>query len=116
MICDLAETYHIYDYRQLSPSKIAVFSFGLPDNARIRAKLSNQMVSLDTLLLAGINDSLATLVWMKTKDGQKGINRPASISAKLSGTDKQEKKEIVFESGEDFERLRRELLGSGGEN
>ena len=32
LICDLAETYRIYDYRQLPAYQVAVFSFGLRDD------------------------------------------------------------------------------------
>lgn len=78
-------------------------------------KLSNQLVPLETLVLAAINDHLATLVWMKTKDGQKGRNRPTSISSKFSTATKQERKEVVFTSGEEFEQTRLQLLSAGGE-
>ena len=74
LICDLAETYKIYDYKQLPVSKVAVFSCGLRDESRIKQKLSGQNIPLNTLLLAGINDNLRLLVWAKTKDGQKGKN------------------------------------------
>ena len=90
LICDLAETYHIYDYRRLSPFKIAVFSFGLKDDSRIKMKLSGQKIPLNILLLAGVNDRLSTLVWAKTKDGQKGKNPPESIVDLLT-KEKQEK-------------------------
>ena len=35
LICDLAETYQIYDYRRLPVQTVAVFSLGLRDNSRI---------------------------------------------------------------------------------
>src|SRR5690625_7167767 len=79
LICDLAETYQIYDYRQLPPLRVAVFSYGLRSDSRIKMKLSGQSVSIDTLLLAGISDRLSTLVWFQTEDGQKGKNRPIPI-------------------------------------
>ncbi|HJB24217.1 MAG TPA: DUF5361 domain-containing protein [Candidatus Jeotgalibaca pullicola] len=109
LICDLAETYHIYDYRRLSPFKIAVFSFGLKDDSRIKMKLSGQKIPLNILLLAGVNDRLSTLVWAKTKDGQKGKNPPESIVDLLT-KEKQEKNNIAFINGEDFETKRKEIL------
>lgn len=113
LICDLAETYHIYDYRQLPVSTVAVFSCGLKQDSRIHMKLNNQQVPLDTLLLASISDKLGLLIWFKTKDGQKGVNRPASISESLTNSTKQEKSEIVFNSGEEFERVRQRLIEGG---
>lgn len=109
LICDLAETYRIYDYRQLPADKVAVFSVGLRENSRIKLKLSNQSVSVDLLVQAGILDSLRFLAWAKTEDGQKGRNRPESIVGMLTGQEKV-KEELGFESGEEFELARNELL------
>lgn len=115
LICDLAETYRIYDYRQLPAYQVAVFSVGLREDSRIKQAMSGNQASLDTLLSAAILDRLTTLVWFKTSDGQKGRNRPESIAAKLTGSTKEEEREImVFDSGEDFEKMRRKLLGKNG--
>ena len=118
LICDLAETYQIYDYKQLPPSAVAVFSCGLRDSSRIKMKLSDQQVPLNTLLLAGVNDKLNYLLWTKTKDGQKGRNAPTSILDSLIKQPQKEKKEIVFNSGEDFEEMKQKLISGvvlGGE-
>ena len=114
LICDLAETYNIYDYEQLPPSKVAVFACGLRNDSRIKMKTSGQSVPIDTLLLAGISDRLSALVWFKTEDGQKGKNRPAMLVDFLTGKAK-EKDVIAFNSGEDFEVARNELIMLGGE-
>ena len=112
LICDLAETYQIYDYRQLPPTKVAVFCYGLRDDSRIKMKASEQLVSIDTLLLAGISDRLSTLIWFQTKDGQKGKNRPQPITDMLTVKKKKKDDEVVtFNSGEDFENLRSSLIG-----
>ena len=117
LICDLAETYQIYDYRQLPPKMVAVFSYGLKDDSRIKMKLSSQTVPSDTLLLASMVDKLNTLVWFKTKDGQKGKNMPPSIVSLLTGNEKSDvnKDMVVFNSGEDFINRRKMLLQTGGE-
>lgn len=116
LICDLAETYRIYDYRQLPPLKVAVFAFGLSDYSRIKMKASGQIVSLDTLLLAGISDKLSTLVWFQTEDGQKGKNRPTMITDLLTKKESERNEDVlVFSSGEDFIKVRDQLIGVGGE-
>lgn len=115
LICDLAETYQIYDYKQLPPTKAAVFSCGLREDSRIKMKLTDQVVSLETTLLAGINDRLSVLVWSKTKDGQSGRNKPTFILDSLSGKPQVEKNEIIFNSSEDFEEARKALLYEGGD-
>ncbi|HJG23407.1 hypothetical protein F6X86_13560 [Enterococcus durans] len=112
LICDLAETYQIYDYKQLPLSKVAVFSCGLREDSRIKMKMSNQTVSFETLLLAGISDKLSVLLWTKTKDAEKGKNLPKMIMDGLLPY----KKEMstadtsIFDSSEDFERRRNELI------
>lgn len=110
LICDLAETYHIYDYRRLPPLMVAVFSLGLRDSSRIKMKLSGQTVPLETMLLAGIYDRLSILVWFQTKDGQKGINRPTSLTSLLLKKE-QENDIVAFSSGEEFEQMRKRLIG-----
>lgn len=118
LICDLAETYQIYDYKQLPVTMVAVFSCGLRDNSRIQMELSGQTVPLDSLLLAGISDRVSFLLWSKTKDGQKGKNRPKSIVDSFTVQPQKEKNEIVFNSGKDFEEMRKRLVkgtDQGGE-
>lgn len=119
LICDLAETYQIYDYKQLPLNQVAVFAYGLPDNSRIKQIMSDQIVPLETTLLASIVDRLSLSLWLQTKDGQKGVNRPASIAEMLTKNNKEKSDErdyLVFESGEDFENYRKALLAkTGGE-
>ena len=110
LVCDLAETYQIYDYKQLPPTKVAVFSLGLRENSRIKMKLSGQTVPFDIMLLAAIADRLSTLVWFQTKDGQKGRNRPQMLTNLLTNT-KQENDVEAFHSGEEFEKARKRLGG-----
>ena len=114
LICDLAETYQIYDYRQLPLTKVAVFSCGLREDSRIKMKMSNQSAPLNTVLLAGMSDQLSIMNWKNSKDGQKGTSRPTSILEILFSKNKP-KEMSVFESGEDFEKTRQKLLNQGGE-
>lgn len=116
LVCDLAETYQIYDYKQLPPTRVAVFAFGLRDNSRIKMNLSGHIVPIDTLLLAGISDRLSTLVWFQTEDGQEGKNRPKPLVELLTGKQSENDDDvIVFDSGEDFLKIRNQLIGDGGE-
>lgn len=107
LICDLAETYQIYDYRQLPPSTVAIFSIGLRDDSRIKMKLSGAKVSPNILLLSGIIDRLNLLLWSKTKDGAKGVNKPKSILEHLYKT---ESEVSAFTSGKEFEKERQKLI------
>lgn len=112
LICDLAETYHIYDYKSLPALKVATFSVGLRDNSRIKLKMNHIRHPLDTLLLASIADRLSLIVWMKTKDGERGVNRPQSFMAKLLG--ESEKKDVIaFDSPADFDEQWKKLTKGG---
>mgnify|MGYP000064376490 CR=1 FL=1 len=109
LICDLAETYQIYDYRSLPLQKVAVFCAGLRENSRIKMKLNRQPYSMETLLLASVSDYLSLLLWMNTKDGQKGINKPHAVLDQLLG--KQVEDDTAgFDSPEDFEAMRKKIL------
>lgn len=109
LICDLAETYHIYNYRQLPADLVAVFSVGLRENARIKMAMSDQRVSLETLLLASIADRVGILAWQNTEDGHKGRNAPKEFVSILTEEPK-EREESVFKSGEDFKNARARIL------
>ena len=113
LICDLAETYHIYDYRRLPVLTVAVFSLGLRPNSRIKMIMSGNRITLEESLLACAVDRLSILACQKTKDVSKGTNMPQSILEKLLGIDerKSESDTQTFSSGEEFLKERNRLLG-----
>ncbi len=117
LICDLAETYHIYDYKRLPADQVAVFSVGLEEDSRIRKSMEGRNISNSNLIQAAILDRLSILVWMKTKDGQKGINKPQMMVNLLTEKPK-ESNELSFETSEEFENAKRQLLAKleGGGN
>lgn len=110
--CDLAETYHIFDMKELPVRKVALFSSGLRMNSRIKMKMSGLDYSFETILLAKAVDNLSMLVWSKTKDAQKNRNRPVSICQKLFSSDNGSEN-MIFDSGDDFERARRLIIDGG---
>lgn len=107
--CDLAETYNIYNMRELSPLKVAVFSCGLRDDSRIKKKLSGSELDINTLLLAVCADSLQYIAWSKTENARKNIGKPQSLLEILTKTET--KSEVVsFDSAEAFEKSRQEII------
>ena len=74
-------------------------------------RMENSNVDFETMLLAGIYDNLGNLVWMQSKDGQKHINKPASVLNKLIGTIAKPDPVCSFSSGDEFEKTRAEILG-----
>lgn len=105
LICDFAETYHVFDYKALPVTTAALLASGLRENSRIKMILAGITVSQDTLLLASAVDALHVLVWTKTKDAQHGRNRPKSIAQALLKKSEPIKDRIaVFGTPEEFER------------
>lgn len=100
MICDFAETYHIYDYKGMSPGYVAILCVGLREDSRVKMKLADTPITFEQTMLARMVDELAFLVWAKTKDGQKNRNRPPSVLKAL--TEKKEDDVQVFRTADDF--------------
>lgn len=107
LICDLAETYKIYNYKAFSPVYIGTLAAGLRDDSRIKLKLSGMTIPISQFLAAFTADKLANLVWMQSKDGHKGRNAPESLLAKLMRKDAKNKKQTAdikaFDTPEEFE-------------
>lgn len=112
LICDLMETYHIWEYRSLPLSKVATFSVGLRNDSRIKMKMNNLIHPLDTILLAAIADRLSILTWLNTKDGANGTNRPKSILAQLLN-EKDESDVETFDSPEEFDNAWKKIVNGG---
>lgn len=112
LICDLAETYGIFDYRELPVAKLAILASGLRDGSRIKMKIRNENTDFTNILLAVIADRLGILAWMQSEDGAKNRNKPKSIVDALYGQ-KKEGNERIFESGEAFKKEWERLTGNG---
>lgn len=103
LICDFAETYHIYQWRALPARLAATLGMGLKDSSRIMMRLSGISAPMDTMLIALIADAARILVWQKTKDAEKGKNRPQSIYERLFCKEKtNENSTESFETKEGF--------------
>ena len=110
LICDLAETYGILDYKVLPVETLAALSVGLRENSRVKMKLSGAKVKPDFLLLAAAVDRLSLLVWSKTKDAEKGRKRPKSLVEVLNGK-KKESDVMAFNTAEEWERAKAKIIG-----
>lgn len=111
LICDLAETYQIFDYRSLPVKLVAALSAGLRDDARIKLKASETPASLNTLLLAVIADRIEAIRYGLTADAAKGKNRPVSIVETLYGETSEKTGVAKFATGEQFEAALAKLRG-----
>lgn len=101
LICDLAETYKIYDYRSLPLSTVATLAAGLRDTSRIKLLASGYPVSQDTILLAGISDRIDAFRYSFAKEG---TDPPQSLVKILLGEEQPKNKKgvMTFSSSEDL--------------
>lgn len=102
LMCDLAETYHVYDYKSLPCRVVGTFACGLRNDSRIIMKLTKQRIDTNQLILASILDNTRMLLWINSEDGRKNKNRPESIARKLVEGDTKDTQ--AFKNGEEFSR------------
>lgn len=103
VICDLAETYGVLNYRGLPVQLLATLASGLRDDSRIKISLSGVKATRGEVLLAAAVDRLSLLVWGMTADGQKGVNRPASVLDTIMGQGNQPGDTVAFATAEEYE-------------
>lgn len=77
--------------RDYSLQHAAILAQQLPEDSRILRAWNPDVWPLDRQLLAVIANNTNWLVWSKTKDGQKGRNRPKPIQP--SSREKQEQQD-----------------------
>lgn len=105
MICDLAEYYHIYDYKKLPPSYLSILVAGLREDSRVYVKIADSKMTTEKMLLSGILDRLSLLVYANTKDAIKGVNKPHLILDSLN-----EERYREYRSGDDFMKAREKIM------
>ena len=116
LMCDLAETYHIYDYRSLSTRMAAVFSCGLRENSRIKLAMSDTRYPLETVLSVLTFDAVNWIRWAQSKLAHDGRDPPERIYDKLFGhgdNDNKDSDVVTFDSPEEFEAARRKIIEGG---
>ena len=115
LICDLAETYNIYDYRILPAQQLAIFANGLKSDSRIMVKLSPYTIPLRDVLLASLIDEIRAFRYSFSKDAKAGSNLPEMlVRAFQRNPEKQKSKVMAFDSPADFEKRIEELRKKGG--
>lgn len=96
----------MFDYHSVPQSIVATLAVGLPDSSRIKRKESNIDITLDQMLLAGIADSLNSLIWGMADKRKRG-KHPESILKKLLKTEDKKKDDLMsFASEEEYEAWR----------
>ena len=104
LICDFAETYHIYDLRSLPLSLVATLAAGLGDNSRIVRNTTEAKASTTNTLLAIIADRIGSIQIMLS--GEKNI---PSVVDVLYDIQREQKGVKGFHTGKAFEAAWREI-------
>lgn len=112
LICDFAETYHIYDYTAIPVTLAATLACGLRADARVCQKLFNTHDS-EQYLLVGIYDCLNWIKWSKTQAAADGGTPPESLYDQLFM--KKEKEIKGFDNTQDFDRAWKEMVLNGND-
>ena len=109
LICDLAETYGVLDYKALPVKLLATLCAGLREDSRIKMKCGGVNASPLELMVAHIADNLSLLRWGFTKSGQKGTDRPLLFTELLCG-DRPAAPGCGYATGAEFVAARAALL------
>lgn len=107
LICDLAETYQIYDYRSLPVFTVAALSAGLRENSRIMTIMRGGTLLSQEHILAMIYD----LLLIRFTDGR----AKEYLCDVFEGTKKAKKepqeRTRSYDSPEEYEQARRKAIG-----
>ena len=110
LICDFAQQYHVTNMWELLPETAAVLAKGLDRDSRIMRKMAGSDLTLQEMLLAAGVDALNLILWTKTKDAEKGRNRPKSVLMEMT-KEAEEKKDngiLAFDTPEEWMKAYKE--------
>lgn len=111
LICDLAEYYHIFDYRHLPVKLVATLASGLRGDSRIKLRLKGEQYEMDSVLLAMICDRLAMVQHGLFNTGEK----PHLVTEAMFGIESEDAEDVTrilpdqFDSPEAFHARYAEL-------
>lgn len=113
LICDFAETYHIFDYRSLPARLAATLAAGLRDDSRIKLKAAGVPVGLDTVLLAAIADRVEAFRFGFSKEAEKGKMPPLLVNQILGEQNNKNSKNktMSFRTADEFEKAYAQIIG-----
>lgn len=107
LICDLAETYHILDYKALPVPLLAVLASGLRDDSRIKMELAGMNHIPADIVIPQMADNISLIRYSLTAG--EDAPAPAMLTQIMTGSDiKKETK--GFSSPAEFEEARRRIL------
>ena len=115
LICDFAESYHVYEWRKLPARYAAILAAGLKPDSRSKLSLRGERWGLQTMLLAAIADAARLLVWQRSQAAADGQPPPDSLCQMLYGKTATANSSSGFADEEEFCAWREKML-RGDEN
>lgn len=109
LLCDLAETYHIYSFGSVPVMTLSALCAGLPDDSRIKMKMLGLTRIAPTLLWVQLTDTLTTL--SHALCAKEGSPMPTLFHDIMTGKQKEKEKPKGFDTFEAFEEARRRIIG-----
>ena len=101
LICDLAETYQIYDYRSLPVRMAATLAAGLRDTSRITTKTTEVKASTTNTILAIIADHLGAIRRILGDDTE--LHSVLRTLYRVEEDDHKDSNLMSFKTGADFD-------------
>jgi hypothetical protein len=115
LVCDFAETYSIYNWRDLPGRYAATLAAGLRHGSRIRMEAEGVKSDMDTSLLAMIHDDITSVLYVMAKTHKKGhVPKPDYISDRVIHGDKKEASKgdyQGFDEADDYEKTWEKIAG-----
>lgn len=106
LLCDVAETYNIYDFRAVPVATLATLCVGLRDDSRIKMRMNGMNYISHGLLLASIADALNLIRY-----GLAGKTEKPSLYTDIMVAKKYRQDEYArFSDGEAFERAKQKII------
>lgn len=109
VICDLAETYHVLDYKNVPIMTLAALCAGLHDDSRIKTRMMGVHRIDPSFALVRAADMLAIINYSLT--AKQGAKPPTLYQDIMMG--KQQEKTSGFASIEEFEAARKRIIKNG---
>lgn len=109
----MAQTYGVMDVYSLPLHLFAILACGLPEDSRIKIKLSGVKVSYKDIVQAQISDLLSKLLYSFQAFAGGKPKEPGSLVDIFLG--KEDRKTQAFMTYEDFNRVRAEIMKDGEE-
>lgn len=104
LICDLAETYHVLDYRTVPVGTLATLCAGLHDDSRIKLKIMNLHRIAPAFVGVRIADTLTMILHCLA-----GSKKKPKLYQEIMSEKQEKKKAAGFATIEEFEEAMKRI-------